>query len=32
VLKHKDYEEMTIEEDLLPGPQTIRVTMVPRSP
>jgi hypothetical protein len=32
VLKHKDYEETTIEEDLRPGPQTIRVTMVPRSP
>jgi serine/threonine-protein kinase len=30
VLKHVDYEEITIEEDLLPGPQTIRVPMVPR--
>ena len=32
VLKHKDYEELTLEKDLLPGPQTIRVTMVPRNP
>jgi eukaryotic-like serine/threonine-protein kinase len=30
VLKHRDYEELTIEKDLLPGPQTIRVAMVPR--
>jgi hypothetical protein len=32
VFKHVDYEEVVIEEDLLPGPQTIRVAMVPRNP
>jgi hypothetical protein len=32
VFKHRDYEEITIEKDLVPGPQTIRVPMVPRSP
>ncbi len=32
VLKHVDYEEVTIEKDLVPGPQTLRVTMVPRAP
>ena len=30
VLKHRDYEPVTLEEDLVPGPQTIRVAMVPR--
>ncbi len=30
VFKHRDYEPVTINEDLLPGPQTIRVAMVPR--
>jgi tRNA A-37 threonylcarbamoyl transferase component Bud32 len=32
VLKHIDYEPITIDEDLVPGPQTIRVAMVPRVP
>jgi len=32
VLKHVDYEETILEKDLLPGPQTIRVAMVPRNP
>ncbi|MCX4244549.1 serine/threonine-protein kinase [Paraliomyxa miuraensis] len=32
VLKHKDFEPIAIEEDLVPGPQTLRVSMVPRKP
>jgi hypothetical protein len=32
VLKHIDYEPVTIDEELVPGPQTIRVAMVPRVP
>ncbi len=32
VFKHVDYEELSLVTDLMPGPQTIRVPMVPREP
>ncbi|MCA9649645.1 MAG: protein kinase [Myxococcales bacterium] len=32
LLKHADFEPKTIEEDLLPGPNVIRVSLIPRKP